>query len=341
MTRLVIHAGTHATDARAICGQLASWRGRLDTLGVRLHPDAPEAWADDIRALADDEAPPALVETAHRALRDGKTMLLLSSERLEDSLREAADIASLEAFGRAVGMGVTVLCVLRDQLGYLNELYCDRVIRLQTAKSFASFAAAPDPARRFDYGKAFDVVLGGDELGFVAVPYDQMQDGTQGRTLLEAAGVPSAATASLPAGSTREPLPGPVLVAACRLLFKRAWRLGMFNRLPRGRLLDAVATLRRRSDEQAWDDAPFWGWSEPLRQVAIARYQPGNDVLASALWGRSWGDSWESGRYVDLDLAASSSALVVDVLLTIDGLIKDLKAEKTEKAALTAENAGA
>lgn len=338
MTRLVIHAGTHATDARAICGQLASWRGRLDALGVRLHPEDPDAWAADIRAMADDEAPPALVQAARRALRDGKAMLLLSSEGLEDSLREPADVASLEAFGRAMGMEVTVLCLLRDQLGYLNELYCDRVLHLQTARGFASFTAAPDPAGRFDYGKAFDVVLDARELGFSAVRYDPNQDGTQGRSLLEAAGVPSAAVASLPAGSMREPLPGPVLVAATRLLFKRAWRLGMFNRLPRRRLLDAVATLRRHGDEQAWDEAPFWGWSEPLRRAAVARYQPGNDVLASALWGRSWGDDWESGRYVDLDLAASSSALVVDVLLTVDGLIKDLRAEK---AALATADSGA
>ncbi len=38
-------------------------------------------------------------------------------------------------------MPLTVVVVLRDQLGCLNELYCDRVVHLQTARTFSSFVA--------------------------------------------------------------------------------------------------------------------------------------------------------------------------------------------------------
>ncbi len=129
----------------------------------------------------------------------------------------------------------------------------------------------------------------------------------------------------LPSGVTCEPLPGPVVVAATRLLYKRMRRMGMFGGLSRARLLEAAEQLRRHGALHGWDKSRFWGWDDASRQRAIARYQPGNDAFARATWGHGWGDGWEHGRFVDVDFAASSPALVVDMMLTVDNLVKELQ----------------
>jgi hypothetical protein len=164
-----------------------------------------------------------------------------------------------------------------------------------------------------------------------AARYSSLVDGEQARAVLAAAGVDVAALPRQEPAVRRRPLPGPYTVAATRLLFKRLWRLGMFNNLPRRQLLDAAAALRSRADEGAWDEGPFWGWSEQLRAEAIERFRPGNDVFARAVWGEPWGDDWADGDVVDVDLASSQPALVVDVLQSVDALVKEQQTRKAAK----------
>lgn len=329
MTSLVVHAGTHATDWHVTQQQLASWRKPLGELSVRLSPgDAVEAWTAVARTLASGQPSRELDETAAAAVRDGASMLLLSSEQLEDPLRDEAAVRHLADFAAAHGMQCRVVVVLRDQVGYLNTLYRDRITHLQTARDFASFVAAPQPAERFDYATAFNPVMTAPDIEMVAVPYADLVDGAQARAILVAAGLSPADVDDLPAGPTRPGAAGPVLIAAMRLLFKRMWRLGMFRTLSRPRLLAAARILRDHAQQHSWDSSPFWGWSEGAREDAILRYRPGNDTLAAAAWGRPWDQPWESGPYVDMDLAAIRPALVVDVLVTVDAIMKDLQKAK-------------
>ena len=192
MTRLVLHAGTHCTDGASIRQQLVSWRKPLDLLGVRQHPaDDTDVWSSDLEDLSVGSPSNTLIEAAASAVHDGSVMLLLSSETLEDALREPAALANLKRFAADAGMSLTIICVIRDQLGYLNEIYCDRITRLQIARDFASFVADPQPAGRFDYGTAFDLVLTTMGPDFIAIPYTGLTTGAQGRALLVAAGARS------------------------------------------------------------------------------------------------------------------------------------------------------
>ncbi len=329
MTRLVVHAGTHATDWEAARQQLVTWRAALADAGVRLSPgDDADSWAATARDLASGEPPQELVKEAQAAVHDGATALVLGSEQLEDQLRDEAALRHLAEFAAGLGMALTVTIALRDQLGYLNELYCDRVTHLQMARDFQTFVSAPQPAERFDYATALDLVTRAADIEVAAVPYAEMSDGSQARDLLGSAGLWRADLDGLPPGPTREYLPGPVLIAAMRLLFKRIWRLGMFKTLSRGRLLHAARILRDHAHEHNWDTVPFWGWTETAREAAVLRYRADNDAVAGTLWGKPWPAAWESGTYVDVDLAASDPALVVDLLVTVDNLVKDLQKAK-------------
>jgi len=328
-TRLVVHMGTHATDWQVTQQQLVSWRRPLERLGVRLCPgDDAESWVKAARDIISPKPSQELVEAATAAVRDEAAAFLVSSEQLEDPLRDAAAVRRLKELADDLDMGLTVMIVVRDQVGYLNELYCDRITHLQMARDFSTFVSAPQPAERFDYASAFHLVTGDSDINVVAVPYTALADGAQGRDVVLAAGLSRDQVDALPAGPTRAALPGPVLIAALRLLFKRVWRLGMPKTLPRQRLVAAARILAQRAEDHSWDSVPFWGWTGAARQEAVLRYRPGNDALAMALWDRPWDDMWESGSHVDVDLAAGRPTQTVDVLDTVDSIVKDLQKAK-------------
>lgn len=332
MTRLVVVAGTHATDWEATRQQLVSWRPELEAQGVRLSPgDDADAWTSVARELTSGKPARDVVAAVRALTEQGADALLIGSDQLEDPLRDPVTLGHLNAQAVDLDMPLTVVVVLRDQVGYLNELYCDRVTALQTARSFDAFTAAPQPVERFDYATALQPLIRSTGATLVAVPYSQLVDGKQGRAIARAAGLAAAAAGALPAGSRRTSLPGPVVIAAHRLLYKRAWRLGLVKTLPRPRLMGAARALRQHSLEQGWDSTEFWGWTPATREQAAARYQAGNDEVATQLWDRLWGDDWASGTYAEADLAACAPDMVVDVLGFVDSLVRDL--QKTKGAA--------
>ena len=306
--------------------QLVSWREALDVAGVRLHPaDRAEAWLSGGYDVAHGAPPAALTDAAEAAVRDQATMLLLSSERLEDALHDANRVANLVAFADRLEMPLTVVVVVRDQLGYLNELYCDRVVRLQMARSFSEFVADPSPAERFDYSTAFGQVIDHPRIDLRAVPYGDLRPGTEAKAVLTAAGLDADAVGDLPAGEPVPGLPGPYHVAAARLMFKRLWRLGIIAKAPRSKITEAAAALERVALARRWDDRPYWGWNRASRTAAAAHYQAGNDTLARKVWGRDWGDDWERHHVTETDLASSEPRLVVDLMTSVDTLVKSFQ----------------
>jgi hypothetical protein len=326
MTRLVLHAGTHATGWLVTQRQLVSWRASLDGAGVRLHPgDNADTWLSHTHNLARASVPAAVATAAESAVRDQARMLMLSSEKLEDALRDAGQLANLAAFAVRYEMPLTIVVVVRDQLGCLNELYCERVVRLQMARAFSVFADDPSPSERFDYSTAFRRVIEHPDIDLVAVPYRELRPGAEARAVLTAAGLDADEAAALPAEESPRRLPGPYHVAAARLLFKRLWRLGISAKAPRSQITEAAAELERHALAAGWDTVPYWGWDPTSRAAAVARYHAGNDALAQAVWGRDWGDDWEHHDHTETDLASSDPALVVDILTSVDALVKKLQ----------------
>jgi len=325
MTRLVIHAGPRNTSWSDVQRQLVAWRQPLHQAGVVLHPDdRPESWLTDAAELARGVQTTALVTTVDAAVSAGASIVLLSAESVGDALRDPDQVANLVAFAKQFAMPLTVVAVVRDQLGRLNEVYCERVALLQMARTFPSFAADPSPPQRYDYSTAFDAVITDPEVDLVAVPYSDLDAGTEAKPVLRAGGVDPASISELPDTPPLLRPPGPVQVAAARLMFKRLWRLGIIKRAPRSSILEAAAALEEHSVTAGWDRAPYWGWDPASRAEAIGRYRPGNDKLARSVWGREWGDDWPDFDFVETDLASLDPRLVVDVLTTIDQLVKDV-----------------
>lgn len=333
MTRLVLHVGTRTTGAAPLVDELVRSRDLLLKRGVWLPPDeTAAAWNASATELAEGGVPEPLAETLVLARQADARMVLLGSERLEDTVRDPMQLSNLQAFAAECGLQLTVLVVVRDQLGYLNELYCERVTQLQMARDFGSFVEDPQPAERFDYATAYGPVIDEPDVELVAVPFSTVRERGVARTVLTTLGIPAKDLRPLPDVRPPEPLPGPVLVAATRLLFKRMWRMGLIKHLSRPRLVAAALALRTHAEEQSWDETEFWGWTEEARAAAIARYAPGNDDFAQAVWGQPWGEPWANGTYVDVDFAAGSAQLVVDMMRTVDGLVKELQQVKNAAA---------
>ncbi len=115
----------------------------------------------------------------------------------------------------------------------------------------------------------------------------------------------------------RSTMPGPVLVAATRLLHKRLTRVGLLRTVEPSLVLRAAGQVRERAETQGWDDTTYWGWSADLAADAIQRFQPGNAEFAERAWGTGWPDPPVLREQTRGDLASCRPPLVSDVLQTI------------------------
>jgi hypothetical protein len=328
MTRLVVYAGTHTTGWADVYRRFSDWAGvladsRVLVAGASLAGGGTVTW----RRFVDSEDDGTLLTACREAVRRGADILLTGSEELEDPLRDAAHVAQLEQLARDAGMELSVVMTVRDQIGYLDALYAERVLQLATPKDFESFVSDPQPAARFDYAQAFAALIGGPDTTFVAVPY-RSDAGQQALDVLRAVGVGDSTLDGLDASPTdpdqAAPI-GPYTLAALRVLAKRFRRNGLMQRLAHRRLVAAGRQLADEASLAGWDQQPFWGWSPTARTAAIARYQPGNDAFAHEVWGRPWGDDWSDGAQTAVDLASSDPALVVALLTAVDETLQELR----------------
>lgn len=319
MTRLAVLSIPQASGWHTILRDLLSWREPLADLGVRMCPGkSSPSWANTARGTLDIRPRPAVRRLAEEAVADGVEVLLLATDRLEEPLQRLDRVASLETFAADLKMPLTVVSLIRDQVGYLNALYCQRVLRMETAHSFAAYVADTLDATRFDYERAFSQLTSSSSLSFSAVRINETPEGAEARDLLLTLGLPEAAVCALPREDGRHELPGPVVIAAARLLFKRLWRAGLMKGGHEREVLAAGRRLRENGDDRGWDDGPFWGWTDEGRADAVRRFQAGNDALWQEVHGHPWGDVWESGAHVDVDLPTLEPALVADVIATLD-----------------------
>lgn len=324
MTTLVLHAGAEYADGGAVHEQLQRNRERLAAAGVQLPPgDGVNAWRETGSALVRGGGGTA-AEWLSEAKGTGADFVLVSSDALADLLTSPEETAALAATAVAAGVGVRVVVVVREQIGYINSLYCKRVLALETARSFAEFAATSVPAHRFDYVASFGAVADTDGIDLVAVPYPRLLSKGAGRAVLEAAGA-VAASGTLPAGGAEPaPLPGPVLVGTIRLLHKRLRRLSMFHEHGKASLRLLVDRLAARAAAGGWDSTPFWGWDMALRRAVEEEYAASNETFAEFVWGTPWQEPFSRGKPQPIDFADLEPSILYDVLSSVDGLVEGL-----------------
>lgn len=327
MARVVVHAGAHMTGWGAVHRHLVAAREELATHGVLLpNRDEPARWHGLARALGQDG--PAfrrrlgtMIENARKASAE---VVLLSSPVFGDVLHTHAGLERLKECASALDVPVQVVVVVRDQLGYLNQLYCNRVTNLAISEQFDLFVADPQPSARFDYLEAFGSLLGAQSIGFVAVPYAELDPSAPAKAVLEASGLDAAFMSPSPhARSTLENTVGPVLITAARLLQKRATARAGADGPETQRLAAAATQLRRHAQRNTWDTTAYWGWTAELGATAIERYRLGNESFAREVWGRSWPDMEVAPPEVR-ELTALEPPVVADVVDTVDTLVKAL-----------------
>ncbi|MGI8701251.1 MAG: hypothetical protein ACR2JU_08605 [Nocardioidaceae bacterium] len=327
MTTLVLHAGAEYADGGAVHEQLSAWREELAAAGVVLPPGrSPHEWRETGHGLLQSGAAPAATAAAGTWLREateaGARAALLSSDALSDALTSPEQAATLSRLATSFGVDVRVVVVVREQVGYINSLYCKRVLALESARSFAEFATTSVPAHRFDYVASFGAVADTDGVDLVAVPYPDLLSVGAGTAVLRAAGLDGT---GLPAETAAPaPVPGPVLVGAARLLHKRLRRLSMFHEHGKARLRILVDRLAQRAAAASWESTTFWGWDVALRRAVEAEYGASNEMFAEFVWGTPWQEPFSTGKPQRVDLADLEPAVLHDVLTSVDTLVEGL-----------------
>lgn len=326
MTTLVLHAGSEYADGGAIQRDLLGWRDQLAALGVLLSPgSSPLEWRETAQGVLGGSLSAGARALLTTAQASDASVVLLSSDVLADALTSPDEVSALVETAAAEGVDLRVVVVVREQIGYLNSLYCRRVVTLESAKSFADFATTSVPAHRFDYVASFGAIADHDGVDLVAIPYPQLVSNGAGRAVLAAAGLSDEQLAGLPADSSGpDPVPGPVLVGASRLLRKGMRRLGMINEIGRTRLRVLTEDLGARAAAGGWDSTEFWGWDPPLRRAMAEEHADGNEMFARFVWGTPWPEPWSTGRVARADLAVLQPAIMHDVLTTVADLLTGL-----------------
>lgn len=327
MTTLVLHAGAENADGGAVHLQLSAWREQLAGLGVWLPPGhSVTDWRETGMGLLHGESAGAAAARGWlaEAQAAGARAALISSDALSDALTSPAEVAGLAALAQELGIDVRVVVVVREQVGYINSLYCKRVLAMETARSFTEFATTSVPAHRFDYVASFGAVADTEGVDLVAVTYPRLVSAGAGRVVLEAAGLDDCA-AALPVDTVSPaPLPGPVLIGATRLLHKRLRRMGMFHEHGKARLRNLVERLAQQAVAGGWETTTYWGWDVPLRRAVEEEYTASNEMFAEFVWGSPWEEPYSTGKPQRSDLADLEPPILHDVLKSVDGLVDGL-----------------
>ncbi|MGI8701255.1 MAG: hypothetical protein ACR2JU_08625 [Nocardioidaceae bacterium] len=334
MTQLVIHTGMPMTSAAVIRDQLAGWREPLERAGVELvAKDAPKAWDRAVRQVLGGEVPPPLRRVMRRKQQGDAPTVLLSAELAARALGSRPTVNALRALSRDSGLTTKVVLVVREQLDLLNALYCRRVMALETSIGFESFVTDALVSGRLELDHHFAALQDASGVELVAVPYSRLEPHLPAAAVLEAAGAAgdaavtgADAAADVQAAADDRWLPGPVLLTATRLLHKRLTRLGAVRKRPAEELGAAVAMLRHRATDAAWNEVPFWGWSQDLAATAEQHYRSGNDSFAARVWGAPWPDVAPSRPQTRQDLASEPPAVVSDVMTMIHRAVDELTA---------------
>jgi hypothetical protein len=282
-----------------------------------------------VASLLTEQVDEGLADFVRRAAEAAARAVIVSDDALDDRIRTRAGVAALSRTADALGVRPRVVVVVRDQVGLLNERYCERVVNLEIGRDFESFVGTALGGEALDYSRAFDVLIGSSAVSALFVPYGALRAGAEGPALLAAVGLeldgPLPPAAPAQTGNDLS-LPGPMRVAASRWLFKRLVRRGLVQRLPEDERFQLRAQLAARAREAGWDSRPYWGWTPTLRAQAIGALAGGNDVFATAVWDRPWSEPWADGEPTDLDVVGADPATVADILLTVDRLVTDLTA---------------
>jgi hypothetical protein len=321
VTRLVLHVGAEFADAGTVVRDLVANRAVLEAAGVTMPVrDDVGSWRRAAHGLLHGEAPAMAIVA--RAKDRAAEVALFSSDTIGDALASPAEAARLATLGTELGLAIRVVVVVREQIGYINSLYCHRVLALDSARSFAEFTRAAVPAHRFDFVASFGAIADTPGIELVAISYPELVSrGTA--AVVAAAGVdPARLDVSFPGLRDRDLLPGPVLVAAARLLHKRLRRLNAFDEQGREVLRRHAAALAEHARVAGWDDSVYWGWDGPMRRAAIEEYEASNAAFAEFVWKAPWPEPWSSGPQVRTDLADLDPAVLHDLLTTVDRLVE-------------------
>jgi hypothetical protein len=339
MTQLVLHTGTPMTYVPEIQAALVGWREPLSKAGVIVAgQDSTDTWDQAVEKLLSGAPPPPLRKLIRQSVRFGARTVLLSSEAGFRPLRKGRNIEQVTDFAAANELTVRMVVAVREQLDLFNALYCRQVMALETSADFETFVSRAVNSGSYHYAEVFRALLDAENIEVAAVPYSRLSGADPGQVILRESGVEEDVLQGLPTATAGDDAgqaansPGPVLLAATRLLHKRLIRLGLardrrpmvFNR--------AVGLLRANARVNGWDHDEFWGWSAELAASTAESFRHSNAEFAAGAWRSDWPDPPPSRPQTKADLASRSPGVVADVMDSVQRAVELLMAKSDKPA---------
>jgi hypothetical protein len=171
MSRIVLHVGTHKTGTTTVQDTLALNRDRLSTTGVVFPQVGPSngqhslvtAWID-LPERYRDRRPAREVWTELAARHAGGAATVVISSEEFSRARPGVDMRALAGLVAPFGRR-TIVCVLRNQLAFLQSIYLQvtKEARVAGVEAFVAEALLTNLATglMLDYGALYDRLLEG------------------------------------------------------------------------------------------------------------------------------------------------------------------------------------
>ena len=226
-------------------------------------------------------------------IRDSEEdVFVLSSEQWVVQGDQTAAALGVERFAEEADVSVDVIVFVRPQHAFINSLYTQLAKRFHKQGMLADYAQESVERPLLDYSAHLGAWDRSPRMRLVPIPF------TGGRlkpnletAFFDAAGLSDRVDELLEnRGPRANAASGPLAVEVCRRV---AIYLGQLkddaaDQRALGRLSRAV--LRLSKDRMSWDQTPFNGLDNDLRDRIDARFYKSNQAFARRYWNTDWYD---------------------------------------------------
>lgn len=294
--RLVVHIGHPKTGTSAIQTFLYANRELLSERGI-LYPRESDLIGSQ-HSLARE------FEPGYRPPRDALTFaklalqveasdadaFVLSSEQWTARADQARAVRGIQEFAENVGLTVDVIAFVRPQHAYINSFYTELVKRFHEQRQFRAHSLEAVERPLLDYAAHLAEWDRPSNMRLVPLAFtrDALQPNLE-TAFFDAAGL-SDRVGELLAGGGRfvNTAPGALAIEVCRRVAVDLASRSEVETNNRIRMRLSRTVLRLAKQRMDWDEAPYNGVDDGLRDQLDAPFSDSNRAFAQRYWGADW-----------------------------------------------------
>lgn len=292
MRHCILHIGGHKTGSSAIQQLFMEHRDELAGRGV-LYPlrgvttgTQRNLYYQLTRGKQFDATQPTWDWLAETLKSSDCDIVVLSSEIFSTLPRLSRVPQKIARFFQRLDFDVQVVAYVRPQHEMVNSMYAQRVRLLNTAKHFAKWAPQELGLRLYDFEAALSPWDLDERFYLTVLPYTRaVKEGGALQDFLAAAGLAErlAGTRLAARFDRRNRTPGPRTVETFRRLAAEGGR-GRFRK----HLREIRNLVSEEGQSRGWNEEPFCGLTNRLRDRIADRFAKSNQRLAGLYLPQSW-----------------------------------------------------